>query len=41
MDGPKILWDQQNQEYKRSKVQVLIKLYHENQVDKILNEVIL
>ncbi|CAG8563129.1 14228_t:CDS:2 [Rhizophagus irregularis] len=37
-DGPRILWDQQNQEYKRSKVQVLIKLYHENQVDEILNE---
>lgn len=38
-DGPRILWDQQKQEYKRSKTQVLIKLYHENQVDEILNEV--
>ncbi|GBC05283.1 hypothetical protein RclHR1_06150009 [Rhizophagus clarus] len=37
MDGPRILWDQQNQEYKRSKIQVLIKA-HNNQVES-LNEV--
>ena len=38
-DGPRILWDQQNQEYKRSKIQVLVKLYDEDQVNEILNEV--
>ncbi|GBC05287.1 hypothetical protein RclHR1_06150013 [Rhizophagus clarus] len=35
MDGPRILWDQQNQEYKRSKVQVLVE---EKQVNEILDE---
>jgi len=39
IDGPRILWDQQNQEYKRSEIQVLVKLYDEDQVYKILNEV--
>ncbi|PKC58837.1 kinase-like protein [Rhizophagus irregularis] len=37
-DGPRILWNHQNQEYKRSKTQVLVKLYHEDQVNEILNE---
>ncbi|RGB27447.1 kinase-like domain-containing protein [Rhizophagus diaphanus] len=37
-DGPRVLWNHQNQEYKRSKAQVLVKLYHEDQVNEILNE---
>ena len=41
-DGP-ILWDQQNEQYKRSKIQVTIKLYKgsddSDQINEILNEV--
>ncbi|RIA85477.1 hypothetical protein C1645_830754 [Glomus cerebriforme] len=38
MDGPRILWDQQNQEYKRSKVQVFVISYDYDQVNETLNE---
>src|SRR3954451_23593530 len=40
-DGPKILWNQKNQEYKRSKIKVLVKMYHKDQINEILKEVLL
>ncbi|CAG8518934.1 11174_t:CDS:2, partial [Funneliformis caledonium] len=38
MDGPRIVWDQKIEEYKRSKIRVLVKLYDKDQVNEILNE---
>lgn len=39
IDGPRILWNEENEQYERSKIQVLVKMYNKDQVNKILNEV--
>ncbi|CAB5347414.1 unnamed protein product [Rhizophagus irregularis] len=38
IDGPRILWNEENEQYERSKIQVLIKMYNKDQVNKIINE---
>ncbi|CAB4427440.1 unnamed protein product [Rhizophagus irregularis] len=37
-NGPRILWNEENEQYERSKIQVLIKMYNKDQVNKIINE---
>ncbi|CAB4495970.1 unnamed protein product [Rhizophagus irregularis] len=38
-EGPRVLWNQQNEKYERTETKVTIELYKDNnQIDKILNE---
>jgi hypothetical protein len=40
-EGPRVLWNQQNEKYERTETKVTIELYKDNnQIDKILNEVV-